>query len=340
MDDVSQGAGGLLLDDADATRQSDLRGGMSPWAAGVKRLIRKPLTHNIAVDVLIVGAGITGSMMAERLTRLGHQVCIIDRERPGFGSTVASTAMLEWEIDRSLVELAAIYGFERAAEVYRLSLGAVGGLYELVNAMPEVGSLRQRSTVYLAGGDNGARELLAEHELRKRAGLPGEFLDHRTLRAEFDFDRDAAIVSPGSAEVDPLRLSHALLGAAVARGAMLFDAEAVSFDSGGGAVTVATDTGGTIEAANVVLATGYVMPDIVTSDLHKTASSWVIATPPQAQGTLWRDGALIWEASSPYLYARTTIDNRIVIGGEDDDQIVEPDARDALMPAKAEILRR
>ena len=50
---------------------------------------------------------------------------------------------------------------------------------------------------------------------------------------------------------------------------------------------------------------------------------------------------LIWEASENYLYARTTADGRIIVGGEDDKHAIEPDARDALMPAKADaILRR
>jgi len=38
--------------------------------------------------------------------------------------------------------------------------------------------------------------------------------------------------------------------------------------------------------------------------------------------------------------ARTTTDNRIIMGGEDDDEVVEPDARDRLMPEKAEVLLR
>jgi len=328
----------FAMDDFHATRQSELRGGVAPWAAGLRRPIRQPLAQNITVDVLIVGAGITGSMMAEHLARPGRSLCIIDRERPGFGSTAASTAMLEWEIDRSLTELSEFYGFERAAEVYQLSLGAVAGLYRLAHSLQFSSALRARDTVYLAAGDHGARELLTEHELRKRAGLPGAYLDYRTLRSEYGFDREAAIVSPGSAEVDPLLLSHALLSAAATRGVAVFDAEATAYDNSGERVMVATDRGFTIEAGHVVLATGYTMPDIVQSDLHKTASSWVVATPPQPPDRLWRDNALIWEASNDYLYARTTAEKRIIIGGEDDDQVVDPDARDALMPRKAEIL--
>jgi len=326
------------MDEFRASRQSELRGGISPWAVGLQRPIREPLDRSMAVDVLIVGGGITGSMMAAHLAQPGRSVCIIDRERPGFGSTAASTAMLEWEIDRSLTELSALYGFERAAEVYQLSYGAAAGLYRLAGSLQFSSVLRARDTVYLAAGDRGARELLQEHELRKRAGLPGAFLDERTLRSEYGFAREAAIVSPGSAEVDPLLLSHALLTAAGQRGATLFDAEAVAYDTGGRKVMVATDNGCTIEAGHVVLATGYTLPDIVKSDLHKTASSWVVATLPQTPDRLWRDLALIWEAAAPYLYARTTADDRIIIGGEDDDNVVDPDARDALMPHKAEVL--
>ena len=282
-----------------------------------------------------MGAGITGSLMAEHLTALGHDVCIIDRERPGYGSTAASTAMLQWEIDCPLTELTAFYGFERAADVYRRSLQAVSELKSLIDDKGLKCVFRHRSSLYLAGDGAGARDLRAEHDLRTRAGLPGAYLDYRTLRREFSFDREAAILSPGSADADPLCLSHALVAVAVARGASIFDAEAVSYDSTARGVLVGLDSGLWIEAERVVLATGYVMPDFLKTDLHTTASSWAIATPPQTPDALWRDGVLIWEASEKYLYARTTADNRIIIGGEDDNEIVDPTKRDELMPKKA-----
>jgi glycine/D-amino acid oxidase-like deaminating enzyme len=325
----------------DSTIQADLRGGNPPWAVGFQRPVWKRLDRDMRCDILVVGAGITGSLMAEHLSMLGHNVCVIDRERPGFGSTAASTAMLQWEIDCSLSDLTGLYGYERAANIYRRSLQAVSGLKSLVNTLALDCNFRERSSLYLAAGDTGARELLAEHHLRTRAGLPGVFLDYLTLVREFEFDREAAIISPGSADADPLKLSHALIANAVARGASVFHADAVSYDSSARSVTVGIDSGAAIEASQVVLATGYVMPEFVKTDLHKTASSWAIATPPQSPTALWRDGVLIWEASEDYLYARTTDDNRIVIGGEDDDGVTDPMQRDALMPAKsAAILKK
>jgi hypothetical protein len=57
--------------DTDDTEQADLRGGCSPWFAAGKHAVRLALDQNIKCDALIVGGGITGSLLAERLTRQG-----------------------------------------------------------------------------------------------------------------------------------------------------------------------------------------------------------------------------------------------------------------------------
>ena len=72
---------------------------------------------------------------------------------------------------------------------------------------------------------------------------------------------------------DPIQLAHGLLGLAVARGARLFEGEAVAFDAAGRSVGVRLASDGEIEARSVVLATGYVMPDIVQSTVHAVSSS-------------------------------------------------------------------
>ncbi|GIQ74571.1 FAD-binding oxidoreductase [Bradyrhizobium sp. RD5-C2] len=310
-----------------------MRGGVSPWFVAATPPPRPTLSENLGCDALVVGAGITGSLVAERLTRQGLDVVIVDRERPGQGSTVASTAMLLWEIDRPLVELTAMYGFDRAARAYRASLDAVTGLISLVRDHNLPGEIRKKRSLYLAAGSSAA-ELLDEHRLRRRAGLPGEFLDHGQLLESYRIARAGAIVSPGAADVDPLQLARGLLHLALARGARQFDAEALAFDPAGETVTVGFENGREIAAKAVVLATGYVMPDIVRSTIQTVSSSWAIATTPQPQN-IWKDGALIWENAKDYLYARTTPAGRIIIGGEDSDEVIAADARDRLIPEKA-----
>lgn len=322
--------------DSEDTEQADLRGGRSPWFVAAGHRPPAELAESTKCDALIVGAGITGSLVAERLTRQGLDVIIVDREVPGRGSTAASTSMLLWEIDRPLTQLAEAYGFEPASRAYQASFSAVAGLKALIAALGIPCEMREKNALYLAA-EPSDRDLIAEHRLRERAGLPGDFLDHKNLLEIFGIARAGAIVSPGAADSDPLLLSRGLLDVAAARGARLFDGEAIDFDAGGDAVNVGLRNGREIAARSVVLATGYVMPDIVHCGVHAVSSSWAIATTPQPQN-LWKDGTLIWEDSVHYHYARTTKAGRIIIGGEDSDAIIEADARDRLIPEKSRIL--
>lgn len=324
--------------DPDDTEQEDLRGGCSPWYVPSRHALRLDIRENLACDALVVGAGITGSLVAERLTRQGLDVIIIDRELPGHGSTAASTSMLLWEIDRPLRELSELYGFERAARAYRASFEAVSGLQSLVGELGIACDFRDKHSLYLAAGDSNAA-LMEEHRLRVKAGLPGDSLDHGMLLDGFGIARAGALFSPGAADADPVRLADGMLTAARKRGARLFEAEATAFEAAGRAVSVRLSNDREIEARAVILATGYVMPDIVQSTVHQVSSSWAIATTPQPQN-LWNSDALIWEDAKDYLYARTTRTGRIIIGGEDSSEIIEPDARDRLIPQKSHALAR
>ncbi len=328
----------ISIFDPDDTEQTDLRGGHSPWFRTIQHSPLPVLRESLKCDALIVGGGITGSLIADRLTCQGLDVIIIDRELPGRGSTSASTAMLLWEIDRSLTQLTQVYGFEPACRAYRASRDAVTGLKSLVVQTGVACEMRNRSSLYLATGDS-AKELLEEHRIRELGGLPGEFLDHRMLLDMFGITRAGAILSPGAADADPVQLTRGLLKAATARGARMFEGEAVEYDASSRAVCVQLKNGPQIEARSVVLATGYVLPPIVHSTLHTISSSWAIATKPQSKN-LWNDGVLIWEDSKDYLYARTTSSGRIIIGGEDSEEVIEPEARDRLIAEKSLLLTK
>ena len=315
--------------------QDELRSSHTPWRTASPRVHQiKP--GSFRCDVLIVGAGITGALVAQRLVREGRQVVIVDREDPTQGSTLASTAMLLWDIDRSLAQLVDLYGFERAVRAYQASLAAARGLIQLVLRNGVACDFRRRNALYLSVGEN-ADDLLIETALRHRAGLPATFLSHLALKERFGILRPGAILSPDAADADPAALAAGLLDVALGRGAQLCKGEAVVFDSRASKVTIGFEDGFEAEARHVVLATGYVMPSIVQARVQQVSSSWAIATVPQPKN-LWPEGALIWEATENYHYARTTADGRIIFGGEDDRTLVKPAERDSATVAKARTL--
>ena len=66
-------------------------------------------------------------------------------------------------------------------------------------------------------------------------------------------------------------------------------------------------------------------------------STFAIATAPIRHFRGWHERSLIWTAARPYLYLRTTADDRAIIGGEDID-FQDPQIRDALLPEKTATL--
>ncbi len=319
-------------------RKLDLRSGTPVWSAYRSASVPvEGLTRDVKADILIVGMGISGAMMAEGLTRDGHSVICIDRRGPLKGSTAATTALVQFEIDQPLTKLSRIIGGDAARQAWRRSRLA---LFNLRGRIDELGINCRMTCVpslYLAGTMLGPAALRKEAQARRQAGIAASFLSRQVLRAEFGIDRAAAIISHDNLTLDPRKLTSGLLHAALKRKARFYaPAEATAVEDNRHGVTVATRNGPTITAKHLVLTTGYELLDIVPPVSHRIISTWAIATRPQP-GKIWPRAAMVWEASDPYLYMRATSDGRVICGGEDED-FTDEERRDALTPQKTQRL--
>lgn len=317
------------------TRQLDLRTGRPVWMAyRAPRVPVAPLVRDISTDVLVVGMGVSGAMIAQALAEAGHGVALIDRRGPIRGSTAATTALVQFEIDQPLTLLAGTIGVERARRAWRRSRLAVGNLKARIEMLGLRCDLAPRRSLYLAGTVLTGSALRAEAEARVEAGVFARYLTASELREGYGFERAGAVVSHGNLALDPRKLTAGLLNDARARGARLYaPAEATAFRHSAGGVEVATAGGPTISSRHVVLATGYELAPGVPADGHAVISTWAVATRPQ-KARLWPQEAFVWEASDPYLYLRATRDGRVICGGEDE-PFTDAARRDAAIGAKS-----
>jgi glycine/D-amino acid oxidase-like deaminating enzyme len=316
-------------------RKLDLRTGRPVWFAyRVPSVPTQKMTRDTKADVAIIGMGISGAMMAEALTARGHSVVAIDRRGPMKGSTAATTALVEFEIDQPLTKLSGMIGRMKAEQAWRRSRLSIDSLAARVKELGIDCGVDDRPSIYLAGNVLGPQGLRDEAEARRLAGIHATYLTAGQLGEKFGIERDGAILSHGNLTLDPRRLTAGLLRRAAERGARFFaPVEAAQFKDGKDDVTVETKDGPTITAGHVVLATGYELTDIVPATKHKIISTWAIATRPQPR-RLWPEEAFVWEASDPYLYMRATTDGRVICGGEDE-EFSDAKRRDGLIEAKA-----
>lgn len=322
------------------TAKCDLRTGTPYWLRrGDVRVPCQPLAADLTIDVAVVGAGVSGALIADALLRSGYSVAVFDRRGPVKGSTPASTALLQFEIDQPLIHLVRKIGRERAVRAYWRSATAVDLLSGRIADLGLRCRFRSRQTVYLPGNVLNVTELKQEAAARAEVGLRSRFIDAKLLRAMTGIERRGAILSSGAGEVDPAALVAGLWRSALTRGARIHaPTEVVDIQSGRSNVILATANGPAVRAKHAVFATGYEVVKLVRPKGYKVMSTWAMATRPQP-AKLWRGRCLIWEAADPYLYLRTTPDGRVMVGGEDE-EFSDESRRDALIPQKIAAIRR
>lgn len=316
-------------------RTLDLRTGKPVWLSyRTTKVPEHPLSRDIKTDVLVVGAGISGAMTADLLTEAGHDVVVIDRRGASRGSTPATTALVQYEVDVPLVQLSASIGRDKALRAWRRARLAVLNLRGRIDELGIECNMVPRETLFLAGNMLTGTALREEAEARFAAGLSARYLTAGQLSEAYGIEREGAILSRDNLALDPVKLTAGLLEKAIDRGARLYaPEEAIDFVHGPDGVRVTTESGRRIDARHVVLATGYELTDSVSDARHRIISTWAIATRRQPKSALVPGEPLIWEASDPYLYLRTTHDGRIICGGEDA-EFEDEEKRDALLAEK------
>ncbi len=319
----------------------DLKSGYPFWAVknGLMHSFSQ-LKQDIRCDVAVVGGGITGALIADELSRHGHEVVVIEQRDIGWGSTSASTALLQYEIDTHMVDLAARYGEESAALAYQSCVGALDIVRTVAARVRGVDFHRMKS-LYLASQRRDVRVLEQELALRKKYGIRVRWLSTDELKARFSLHSPGAILSADAARIDPYRMVYRLLWALSHAGASVFDRTSIkSLQPTSAGVTLTTDQDCKIRARHVVLAAGYATQGWLKSRVSKNHSSYAFITDPISDAVLGPlKHTMVWESARPYLYMRATGEGRLIVGGEDD-PVDLPAVRDRRVDKKAATLQR
>jgi glycine/D-amino acid oxidase-like deaminating enzyme len=303
-----------------------LDGGTSRYSA---------LREDARAEVVVIGGGVTGALVAHALAADGVDAMVLDKRAIGCGSTAASTALLQYELDVPLTELRRRRGRQVADRAYLACRDAVGEVSEIAGGLRVPVGFRRRRSLYLLSDAQDADAHRAELSARREIGLDARWLERDDLQRRYGIERAGAIEGMEAAEVDPYALTLALLADASARGVRVHPHTRVRrVDARDDGVTVQLTDGVIVEARHAVFATGYETRELLGVGGAKLVSTFALASEPHSVPSPWRErGAVIWERADPYLYLRTTADDRVLIGGEDED-FRDPAHRDALLEAK------
>jgi glycine/D-amino acid oxidase-like deaminating enzyme len=293
------------------------------------------LRKNTECDILVVGGGITGALLAYQLSSEGHRTVVIDKRDIGTGSTSATTSMIQYELDEPLYSLSEKIGKESAVDVYLGAADGVETLKHIVNILPSDCGFAIKQSLHYANDDRDVSDLMKEFECQKMAGLQVKWLTTNQILSGYGLVSAGGILSETAASMDAYQMTHALLQYCIKHfGLKVYDHTRLeSVEYGKSKNYVVVDTTAVIECNTIVYTTGYESHEVIRSGIGKLISTYACISEPFDKLPESLLQTVFWNTQDPYFYFRTTADNRILIGGEDEN-FKNPEKRDLLIEKK------
>lgn len=222
----------------------------SLWLDRPRPAANPPIPDGSRVDVVVIGAGLTGLCTALELSRSGATVAVLDARRAGSVTTGRTTGKISLLQGTKLSQIAARY----PRDVVRAYVDANrNGRRRLLDLCRSFGVPVQIETAYTYATTPGGTAALAdEFEAASGAGLDVGWNDFSDL----PFPVTGAIALAEQAQFDPVDLVEALVHALRERGVLVVENTRVRIVSRGLGRTAVHHAGGSLTADRVVLATG------------------------------------------------------------------------------------
>ena len=278
------------------------------------------LDRDLDVDVVVVGAGITGLTAAYLLQRAGKKVAVIERMRVGGVDSSATTAHVTCVTDVGLSELVKNFGRDHAQAVWDAGFAAIEQI-EAIVATERIDCHWKRVSgvkhLPLAGkSQEDVKTLQEDARLARELGFDAEFVEQAPLA------KRPGVVFGGQARFHPRMYLHALADRITRNGSFVFEKTACE-EVTDEPLSVKAH-GRTITCKYIVLATHTPLmgkTNLASATLLQTKlylyTSYVVGG-RVAKGTV--PDLLFWDTADPYHYLR--LDERedhdfVIFGGAD-----------------------
>lgn len=321
----------------------DLHSGLPYWIVRNSLLdYFHPLEDDLTTDIVIIGSGITGALMAHELCNAGIECCVVDKRSIATGSSAASTALLQYEIDVPLCRMSEIIGEDNASIAYHACLQSISDIQKVLKETGIDAGFEQLTSIFYASCATDNKLLEQEYEMRQKHELPVSLLKKKEVGRDYKLRVPGnALINESSAQMDAYRAATGLLSYHMKKdGLKVFTHTAIKecAETPGGCILI-TDKGHKIKCGYVIVAAGFEAGQFLPREIMDLTSTYALISHPVSSEYLWPKHSLIWETAEPYLYIRTTEGNRIIIGGEDE-KFNDPQRRDSLLRKKTRTLEK
>lgn len=277
------------------------------------------LTEDLDTEVIIVGGGVTGSIVGYYFSKANIPAVILEKERVAHCSTSITTSLLQYELDSNARQLEEYTTLDNVIMSYKLGLKALDEIDKFIKKYGNKCKYQRKDTLLYTSKDEEIKEMKEEYEIRKKAGIDVKYISKEDNPFSINLKGGVYGVN-GGAQLDPYEYTHELLDVSCNMGLKVYEnTEVIDIKYLENSVQVTTSYGYKVKGKKVIISTGYNTERFTKRNFgHKTVT-YNIVTKPVDRFDGWFNKVLIRDNCDPYNYFRTTEDNRIIAGGEDID---------------------
>jgi glycine/D-amino acid oxidase-like deaminating enzyme len=310
------------------------RFGQAPWGARfpASRVPsyprhRKPRTTDV-VDVVVIGAGLTGCAAAYAFAAAGVNVVVLEAERVGGGSTSLAAGWISDDPGVPFAEAEALLGRRTARAGFQAWRRAAIEFSTLLRRLNIKCHLEPRTSLTIAMTPEQDARLRKDRKARLDAGLQAPALGTRVVSGEVALSPTIGLRGREGALIDPYRASLGLAEAAAKRGAVFFEKSPVKRITFNRKIADVFTAGGQIRTRKVIVATG--TPTMLFKSLRRhfwfrtTFLALTDPVPAKIRKLLGKRKTVVRDSADPYHVVRWLDDERLMVMGAD---IETPDDR-------------
>ncbi len=170
----------------------------SIWEKGFEMEMRKSLQKSIKTEVAVIGAGMAGILIADRLKSEGKEVIVLEADRIASGYTKNTTAKITAQHNNIYSSIANSFGTEYAKIYAKANMRAVEWYKETVKKRKIDCDFEIKDSFIYSENEE---ELKEEERICRKIGLDAEFTTHINL----PFKTAGAVKLSNQAQFNPLK---------------------------------------------------------------------------------------------------------------------------------------
>ncbi|MFD6994517.1 FAD-dependent oxidoreductase [Streptomyces sp. NPDC059943] len=238
------------------------------------------LNEDINVDVVVVGGGIAGLSTAWELAGTGRTVAVLEADRIAAGVSGYTTAKVS-ALHTLVYDRLRRTRDQDAARLYaRSQQGAVERVAEIVATLGIACDLERAPAYTYATEPAAVPELRAEAEAAAEAGLAAAYVD----RTDLPYEVSGAVRADAQAQFHPRKYLLALAADLRAKGGLIFERSRATGLSEGTPCRVTVESGHTVTARDVVIATHFPVFDRALTFARLSPRRELVVAAPIAAG--------------------------------------------------------